>query len=350
MDERTAPCGGCRNDNRKLPRPQSVRARRLRAAGLAVDESRDSFVRLVYLDSPHERSRHDIAAELDRSAARDADEPYGLRDVFGDLAGSVESVADGMLVKHQFKGTVELRSYARDPGLELCVFFRRPFRAHAARNYRVAPEAVAAEQSRHIEIFAAYPPAERRRLEKGDVSRERAEIADVVCDALKLEKDVPQTHGLAVYRPVARGERAFHQFRERDRRGGRSVAGACLRERGLTRDVAAGFDHRLFDAAMLVAEKDLKIVDVLAHALEAEMPRLDNARVHGTDRDFMGRRAFEGNYGRGVAVSAERIDFFTGFVRRFKGKQFRHRLRPEFYLPRAFADLRIKRGRFVHIR
>jgi hypothetical protein len=71
---------------------------------------------------------------------------------------------------------------------------------------------------------------------------------------------------------------------------------------------------------MLVAEKDLKIVYVLAHALEAEMPRLDNARVHGTDRDFMGRRAFEGNYGRGVAVSAERIDFFTGFVRRSKGK------------------------------
>jgi hypothetical protein len=50
------------------------------------------------------------------------------------------------------------------------------------------------------------------------------------------------------------------------------------------------------------------------------MPRLDNARVHGTDRDFMGRRSFEGNYGRGVAVSAERIDFFTGFVRRSKGK------------------------------
>ena len=46
-------------------------------------------------------------------------------------------------------------------------------------------------------------------------------------------------------------------------------------------------DERPLDAAMLVAQRDLQVKDVLAVALEAEMSRLDDAGMHGPDGDLV---------------------------------------------------------------
>ena len=46
------------------------------------------------------------------------------------------------------------------------------------------------------------------------------------------------------------------------------------------------------DAAMLIAKRDLQVKDLLAMALEAEMPRFDHAGVNRTDRDLVDLFAF----------------------------------------------------------
>ena len=46
-------------------------------------------------------------------------------------------------------------------------------------------------------------------------------------------------------------------------------------------------DERPLDAAVLVAERDLEVEDLLAVALEAEVPRLDDAGVDRADRDLV---------------------------------------------------------------
>ena len=46
-------------------------------------------------------------------------------------------------------------------------------------------------------------------------------------------------------------------------------------------------DQRPLGATMLITERDLQVEDMLAVALEAEMPRFDDAGVNGTDRDFV---------------------------------------------------------------
>src|SRR5207247_2469924 len=51
-------------------------------------------------------------------------------------------------------------------------------------------------------------------------------------------------------------------------------------------DVRAAHQGAL-DAAVLVAERDLEVEDVLAVALEAEVAGLDDAGVHGTDGDLV---------------------------------------------------------------
>ena len=43
----------------------------------------------------------------------------------------------------------------------------------------------------------------------------------------------------------------------------------------------------LLDAAMLVAQRDLQVRDLLAMTLEAEMARFDDAGMHGADRDLV---------------------------------------------------------------
>ena len=46
---------------------------------------------------------------------------------------------------------------------------------------------------------------------------------------------------------------------------------------------ARAADHRLLDAAVLIAQGDLEVEDALAVALEAEVAGLDDARMHRPD-------------------------------------------------------------------
>ena len=52
-------------------------------------------------------------------------------------------------------------------------------------------------------------------------------------------------------------------------------------------------DEGPLDAAMLIAERDLQVEDLLAMALEAEMPGLDDPGVNRADRDLMNFLAFD---------------------------------------------------------
>jgi hypothetical protein len=142
----------------------------------------------------------------------------------------------------------------------------------------------------------------------------------MIRNTLKLKKYIPQSYSLIVRRMKARRERPFHQFRERDRGRGRSVAGACFGKRGLTRYIAVRIDYRLLDPAMLIAEKYLKIVNIFTHALETKMSRLDNARMYGSHRDLMGARPLQKNNLGRILISSERVEFLLGFFNRFKRK------------------------------
>ncbi len=71
----------------------------------------------------------------------------------------------------------------------------------------------------------------------------------------------------------------------------RGVAGQRLHV--VDRARAGAADQGPLDAPVLVAELDLQVQDVLAVALEAEMARLDDAGVHGTDRDLVNLLALD---------------------------------------------------------
>ena len=87
-------------------------------------------------------------------------------------------------------------------------------------------------------------------------------------------------------------------------RSGRLRAGERLHDRRVRRRVADGrvaghglhlahrrpvrpAGQRALDAAMLVAERDLEVQHLLARALEAEMPGLDDAGVDRADGDLV---------------------------------------------------------------
>ncbi len=52
-------------------------------------------------------------------------------------------------------------------------------------------------------------------------------------------------------------------------------------------------DQGPLDSAVLIAQRDLQMKDLLAMALEAEVPRLDHARVNRTNRDLVDLFAFD---------------------------------------------------------
>ena len=51
--------------------------------------------------------------------------------------------------------------------------------------------------------------------------------------------------------------------------------------------LAGTSDECPFNSAMLIAERNLQMKNILAVTLEAEMAGLDDSRMHGADRDFV---------------------------------------------------------------
>ena len=158
----------------------------------------------------------------------------------------------------------------------------REVESDAAGPDEPAPEARAAELRRHVQEVSAQPPAVRRRREIGDVAGERAEVADVVREALELERDAAD--GVGVRGHHGAGER-LDRLAVRQRVADRRVArgGLHVRQGPLRRPAHEG----PLDAAMLVAERDLEVKDLLAVALEPEVPGLDHAGVDRADRDLV---------------------------------------------------------------
>ena len=70
----------------------------------------------------------------------------------------------------------------------------------------------------------------------------------------------------------------------------RSVAGRLFHQ--VDGPLVGAADQGPLDPAVLVAQRDLQVKDLLAVALEAEMPRFDDARVNRTDRDLVDLLSF----------------------------------------------------------
>ncbi len=75
--------------------------------------------------------------------------------------------------------------------------------------------------------------------------------------------------------------RAFEDANVRRRVADRCVAGERLHV--VDRSLVRAKGERALDSAVLVAERDLEVEDLLAVALEAEVSRLDDPGVHGAD-------------------------------------------------------------------
>ena len=115
----------------------------------------------------------------------------------------------------------------------------------------------------------------------------------MVGDALKLKKNFTKAQSFLTRPRETLWKCALHKFAKGDRRSGRRISRARLGKRDLPRKISVGGDNRLFNSAVLVAEKNLEIVNILAHALKAEMPRFDDARVNGPYRHLVCRRPFK---------------------------------------------------------
>ena len=159
----------------------------------------------------------------------------------------------------------------------------------AAVRRQIAPDAAesdrAAQQSRAEEpilcpheTFAQRLGAARRDGE-GDVGRQRADVGDVVVDALELQQDHPQGAGP---RAAPRRRQTLDRVRVRQRVPDGGVAGDRFREEQSVPPRQAF--EALLDALVDVEEPELQVQHRLARDAEPEMARLDHAGVHGSHR------------------------------------------------------------------
>ena len=154
--------------------------------------------------------------------------------------------------------------------------------SHTARPDEPPAEPGAAELRRHVEEVAPETPAEGRRGQVRHVARERAEIAGMVGQPFELERDSPE--GLRACADPGPRER-LDQVGVGQRVADRRVARGRLHV--VDRPFRRSPDERGLDAAVLIAEGDLEMEDVLAMTLETEVAGLDDARVDGPDGDLV---------------------------------------------------------------
>ena len=153
--------------------------------------------------------------------------------------------------------------------------------ADAAGPDHAAAEAAAAQEGGQVEEIAAEPPAVGGGRQEADVAGQGPQVAGVVGQPFQFQGDAAKR-----LRRIGRGTRLALP-RPGSSRGvaDRGVAGHMFHDMKST--FVRPADERALDAAMLVAERDLQVEDLLAVALEAEMPRLDDAGVNGADGDLV---------------------------------------------------------------
>ena len=138
--------------------------------------------------------------------------------------------------------------------------------------------------------------------ERGVVA-DGADVAEVVGHALKLCHQRAQPLGA---RRRRNGERRLDGLRECNGVGDRAVATRASGEFGAALDCCAR--KQTLDALVHISEPLLQPHHRLAVGVEAEMPRLDDAGVHGADRDLVQRRALGRIEGIGGAVGRHGLE------------------------------------------
>ena len=104
----------------------------------------------------------------------------------------------------------------------------------------------------------------------------------MVGDSFQLQRDRAQ--GERARRAGGGGQR-LDQLTIRGRMAGGRIAGDRLGE--VDAALVGPAAQRLFDAAVLVSERDFEMEDALAVTAEAKMPGLDDPGMHRANRDFM---------------------------------------------------------------
>ncbi len=132
------------------------------------------------------------------------------------------------------------------------------------------------------------PPAVRGRGQEADVARQRPDIPRVVRQPFQLQRHAAQR--LRPQRRLGPGQR-LDCLAVCGRVAHRAITGHLLHQvdRALVRPAHQGPLH----PAMLIAQGDLQVKDVLAVTLEAEVPGLDDAGVDGPDRDLVDLMALD---------------------------------------------------------
>ena len=121
---------------------------------------------------------------------------------------------------------------------------------------------------------------------EGGIVADGADVAEVVGEAFQLAHQRAQIDGA---RRRLEAKRRFHGAGEGDGVGHRAVARHAAGE--LRRLVQRGAEHQAVYALVHVAQPLLQAHHGLAVAAEAEVTGLDDAGVHGADRDLVQRRA-----------------------------------------------------------
>ena len=114
-----------------------------------------------------------------------------------------------------------------------------------------------------------------------------ADVAEMIGQPFELRHQRPQIERARRRRHVQRG---LGRLRESERIGDRAVAGSARGQ--LRRAVEARARHQRLDAFVHIAEPLLQPYHVLAIGGEAEMPGLDDAGMHGPDRNLVQAFAF----------------------------------------------------------
>ena len=173
---------------------------------------------------------------------------------------------------------------------------------NASRRDAIHHQAVSETARRFSQDAFADDAALRMHQCEGRVVTDGADIAEMIGEPFEFSHQRAQ---ICRARRNIDVERRFDRLRKGEAIGDRAVAGHARRETRGALD--RGADHQLIDALVHEAKPLLKPHDGFAIGREAEMARLDNAGVHGSDRYLVERFAFCGK--ERVAVTGG-VDLF----------------------------------------
>ncbi len=305
----------------RFPGRQRAQRRGQRPGGQRRQRGLDQTDRGAELLDAHQRAGVDIAGGVDRRRQRqvavgrkgvvaahvgvDARRPRHVaqhaviaRDLVGQAAGAVQAVQQHGVAQADGHHLLEVGQHGVQFGGQ--VQARRQVMADAARDDAAAQQAVAGE----LFVQAQQPLAQAKalRMGKGEtgVVADGAEVGHVVVEALHLQQH--QAQGTGARRNLTAGQRLQ-----------RLAVGQRVADGGVAGDALGQLDalggqpalEQLLRALVREVEANLEVNHRLAHHAEAEVPRLDDARVHRPHRNLVDALAAHRQEGKARAVVLE---------------------------------------------